>query len=463
MNARVEQSGNDTAGRPERRRKTLVVGLGETGLSCARHLAGRGVPTAIVDSRREPPGLDRLRRELPDTALFLGRFDPAVFEAAERLVVSPGVSIQEPLIQAAIARGVAVEGDIELFARAVRAPVVAITGSNGKSTVTSLLGEMALAAGLNTAVGGNLGRPALELLDDAVQLYVLELSSFQLETTASLAPRAAAILNLSPDHQDRYPDMAAYVAAKARILRGARTVVLGRDDPRVMALAGGVERLLTFGLDRPVEENAFGLRRIGGEEWLCRGHAPLAPASELLLPGRHNLANALAALALGHAIGLPAEAMRRALGRYTGLPHRTQFVAEIDGVRWYNDSKGTNPGATLAALEGFHRPDSDARTVLIAGGDAKGADFSVLADAVERCVRCLVLLGRDAPLLERALAGRVPVRHAADMAAAVAAAAEEARPGDRVLLSPACASFDMYPNYAVRGEQFMELVRERQA
>ncbi len=460
MNARMEQDGSRANG-AERRRKTLVVGLGETGLSCARYLARRGVATAIADSRAEPPGLERLRRELPDTALFLGRFEPAVFEAAERLVVSPGVSVQEPLIQAAMARGVPVEGDIELFARAARAPVVAITGSNGKSTVTSLLGEMAREAGLEAAVGGNLGRPALDLLDDRVRLYVLELSSFQLETTTSLTTRAAAILNLSPDHMDRYADMAAYIAAKARILRGAEMAVLNRDDPRVAALAGqAAGGVCWFGLDVPATEHDFGLRQIDGETWLCRGDRPLVAAASLPIPGRHNLANALAALALGDAAGLPQAAMTRALARYPGLPHRTQFVAEIGDVRWYNDSKGTNPGATLAALEGFRDPADQGRTVLIAGGDAKGADFSILGDAVAASVRCLILLGRDAPLLERALAGRAPIRHATDMAEAVALAAEEARPGDRVLLSPACASFDMYRNYIERGEHFMNLVRE---
>ena len=460
MNRQAKNVQTRIAHRPERRRKTLIVGLGETGLSCARFLAGRGVATAITDSRASPPGLERLRQELPDMALFLERFDPAVFEAAERLVVSPGVSVQEPLIQAAIERGVPVLGDIELFVKAARAPVVAITGSNGKSTVTSLLGEMARRSGIRVRVGGNLGRPALDLLDDAAELYLLELSSFQLETTRSLAARASVVLNLSPDHLDRYPDMEAYVAAKARVYQGAALGVYNRDDPRVMALLGDTGDALFFGTGEPADERSFGQCQHAGEAWLCRGDRPLVPVSELLLPGRHNIANALAALALGHGLGLSESAMREALGSFPGLPHRTQFVAEHRGVRWYNDSKGTNPGATLAALQGLHDPRSEARTVLIAGGDAKGADFSVLGETVENTVRSLILMGADAPLLARALAGRVPMLEASDMRQAVALAAGQARPGDRVLLSPACASFDRYRNYEQRGEDFMAMVRE---
>jgi len=268
------------------------------------------------------------------------------------------------------------------------------------------------------------------------------------------------VLNLSPDHLDRYPDLDAYVAAKAKVYQGAALGVFNRDDPRVMKLAGMADDALFFGTSEPENERSFGLREQAGEAWMCRGDSPLAPVSELLLPGRHNISNALAALALGHGIGLSEPAMREALRCFPGLPHRTQFVAEHQGVRWYNDSKGTNPGATLAALEGLHDPQSDARTVLIAGGDAKGADFSVLADVVERSVRSLILLGADAPRLAQALQGRVPMLEAADMPEAVALAAGQARPGDRVLLSPACASFDMYRNYEQRGEHFMVTVRE---
>ncbi|MCF1182833.1 UDP-N-acetylmuramoyl-L-alanine--D-glutamate ligase [Marichromatium gracile] len=440
--------------------KTLVVGLGKTGLSCARYLHAQGVPTAVTDSRAQPPGLDALRESLPELAVFVGGFEREVFEAAEQLVVSPGVALAEPLIAAAIARGVEVVGDIELFARAARAPICAITGSNGKSTVTSLVGLMARLAGRRAAVGGNLGEPALELLDARAELYVLELSSFQLETTHSLGAEVAVVLNLSPDHMDRYPDLAAYAAAKARIYRGARVAVVNRDDPEVMAMVAAepARALIGFTLGAPGADD-YGVRRHRGEDWICRGDTPLLECARLALAGRHNLANALAALALAEACGLPREACCKALTNFPGLAHRCELVRERDGVRWYDDSKGTNPGATVAALDGLVGENDPARVVLIAGGDGKGADFTPLRPAVARTARAVVLLGRDAPLIETVLDGVVPHRHAADMAEAVRLAAELAQPGDRVLLSPACASFDMFEGYAHRGRVFAEAVR----
>ena len=445
---------------PAPRTKTLIVGLGKTGLSCARYLAARGERVAVTDSRAEPPGLTALRAELPDVALFLGGFERAVFESADLLVVSPGVPVATPEIRAAQARGIPVVGDIELFARAAEAagvPVAAITGSNGKSTVTTLLGDMARAAGRRVAVGGNLGEPALDLLAEDRDLYVLEVSSFQLETTASLHPAVAAVLNLSPDHMDRYPDVAAYAAAKARLLHGAGTAVLNADDPQVLAMPGGDARWY-FTLGEPRGADWFGIRKSAGETWLCRGDEALLRAVEIRIPGSHNLANVLAALAMGEALGLPREAMLAAVRAFRGLPHRTEFVADKGGVAWYNDSKGTNLGACVAALEGLH-DDTAARTVLIAGGDCKGADFSELAPVAKRCARAVVLIGRDAPDLERVLQGVAPLARAADMAEAVQLALRLARPGDRVLLSPACASFDMFRNYKHRGDVFMAAVR----
>ncbi|MET0013304.1 MAG: UDP-N-acetylmuramoyl-L-alanine--D-glutamate ligase [Sedimenticola sp.] len=437
--------------------KTLVVGLGKTGLSCARFLATRDVPVAITDSREQPPGLDELRSELPDTALFLGAFETAVFEAADRLVVSPGVPVDQPLIRQAMARGVPVIGDIELFAQAVDAPVAAITGSNGKSSVTTLLGEMADRAERRVKVGGNLGEPALDLLSDEADLYVLELSSFQLETTHTLAPRVAVVLNVSADHMDRYDSMASYADAKARIYNSAEVGVFNLDDPRVMAMRGAESSALFFTLGEP-GEGTFGLRAEGDRLWLCFEQARLVAADELKVPGRHNLANALAALAMGRALDLPMAAMLDALREFKGLPHRTQFVAEHAGVRWYNDSKGTNVGACIAALNGFVSASGDDRTVLIAGGDGKGADFSDLKPVVEETARAVVLMGRDAALIAGAIGDKVPVVFAEDMDEAVARAAELALPGDRVLLSPACASFDMYRSYEHRGEVFMTTV-----
>ncbi len=437
--------------------KTLVVGLGKTGLSCARFLHARGVPLAVTDSRPRPPGLEALRAEMPDVALFLGGFQASAFEAADCLVVSPGVAVSEPLVRAAAERGAPVVGDIELFAREARAPVVAITGSNGKSTVTTLVGQMAQRGGLNVAVGGNLGDPALDLLDDQVALYVLELSSFQLETTFSLAPQAAAVLNLSPDHMDRYPSVQAYADAKARIFRGARYGVINRDDPRVVQMAESLAERVGFTLCEPAA-NDFGVRVQGGEPRLCRGSEALLAVSEMAIQGRHNQANALAALALGAGVGLGLASMLEVLRSFPGLPHRTQLVGERDGVRWYNDSKGTNVGASVAAMDGL-APSAGGRIVLIAGGDGKGADFSELRPAVERAARAVILIGRDAPLIEQALRGAVALLGAASLEEAVGIAAQTARPGDLVLLSPACASFDMFRNYEHRGEAFTQAVR----
>ncbi len=437
--------------------KTLVVGLGKTGLSCVRHLSARGVALAVADSRSNPPGLETLQEEFPNTALFVGGFEPAAFEAAERLVVSPGVSVNEPAIRGAIERGVPVVGDIELFAEEAAAPVVAITGSNGKSTVTTILGEFARRAGLNAGVGANLGTPALELLDPARELYVLELSSFQLETTWTLRPRVAVVLNVSPDHMDRYANLDDYSAAKAKIYEGAEFRVFNADDPQVMAMRRGGAGEILFSLAEP-DDNDYGVRQIDGAEWLCRGGEPLMPAAELLMPGRHNLANALAALALGHAVGFSFELMREALGEFPGLPHRTQFVLERRGVRWYNDSKGTNIGATIAALDGLAE-GGESRVVLIAGGQGKGQEFTQLAPAVARAARAVVLFGEDAPRIESALTGAAPLVRAKEMKEAVRRAAELAREGDKVLLSPACASFDMFRGYDHRGQAFVEAVR----
>jgi UDP-N-acetylmuramoylalanine--D-glutamate ligase len=508
---------------------TLIVGLGKTGLSCARYLARylpNGATLAVTDSRPNPPGLEALRDELPQLQIAVGGFNPALFAAATRLIVSPGVPISEPLIQAALARGAAVLGDVELFVQAVTnppnppfskggfsespfstggssfspfgkggrgdlstgsfQPICAITGSNGKSTVTTLVGLMAAAIGLRVAVGGNLGEPVLELLADDVDLYVLELSSFQLETTPSLRADAAVVLNIAADHLDRYSSLAAYAATKAQIYQNARVAVVNRDDPAVVAMReippsppfpkGGEEKPplekgglggfeIGFTLNAPAPGD-FGLRTIDGATWLCHGETALLPASEVLIPGRHNLANALAALALLTACA-PAADLAPAvnvLRQFPGLPHRSELVAEFKNVRWFNDSKGTNPGATIAALDGLIAPESTARVVLIAGGDGKGAEFAPLAPAVARAARAVVLIGRDAPLIAAALnadasARQIPLLYAVDMSDAVKQAAQLAQAGDCVLLSPACASFDMFDDYTHRGRVFIEMVK----
>lgn len=434
--------------------RTLIVGLGSTGLSCARYLAAQGKPVAVTDSRVRPPALDALRQELPDVAVFVGGFDETAFNAADELVVSPGVSPDEPLLQAARRRRVPIVGDVELFARAARAPVVAITGTNGKSTVTALVGELARHAGRRVAIGGNLGTPALELLASQRQepdLYVLELSSFQLETTHSLRPAAAVVLNVTEDHLDRHGDLQSYRAIKQRVYTGARVKVVNADDPLVAAMVPDGEGIrFTLGMPGPGD---FGLTSHDGRSWLCCGQRRLMSDSELLLVGRHNLANALAAMALGHAIGLPTMPMLEGLRRFPGLPHRCQWVATWDGADWYNDSKGTNVGATIAAVQGM-----PAKVVLIAGGDGKGQDFSLLRPVLGERARAVVLIGRDGPRIEAALAGCVPVAYANDMWQAVLEAHRLAHAGDSVLLSPACASFDMFHNYEERGQAFVQAV-----
>lgn len=440
-----------------RQHRTVIAGLGATGLSVARWLAARGEICAVVDTRAEPPGLAALRAEHPEVPVFLGALDAALLARATRVIASPGLALAEPALAAAAAAGVEIIGDIELFARAARAPVMAITGSNGKSTVTEWVGAMAAAAGRRAAVGGNLGTPALELLAPEVELYVLELSSFQLETTLALNAEVATILNLSPDHLDRYPDPAAYRRAKQRIFHGAHQVVVNRDDPGTLPPPGSAARCWSFGLSAPAAEHEFGVLARAGGDWLARGDRALLPAAELGIPGRHNLANALAALALGQAVGLPEAAMLRALRDFRGLPHRCRPVLARDGITWIDDSKATNVGAALAALTGLAGDAAD--LVLIAGGQGKGQDFSEFAKALAGRVRLVILIGEDAPVIERAIAGRVPVQRADSMAAAVAQARAAARAGDRVLLSPACASFDMFANYADRGEAFARAAR----
>ena len=439
----------------ERSMDTVIVGLGRTGVSCLRHLAPLGGALAVIDSRARPPGLDTARREFPNVELITGRFDESVLLSAGRVVVSPGVSLREPAIRRAAEAGAEITGDIELFARAATRPVIAVTGANGKSTVATLVDAMVRAAGRNSALGGNIGTPALDLLAGAApDWYVLELSSFQLETVRSLHPAAAAVLNITPDHMDRYRSVAEYAAAKARIYRQAEAVIVNLDDPVVRAMPPAGARFTGFTLNAP-GEGQFGVLQRGGSPWLAHGSRALMPVSELRIRGMHNAANALAALALGHAAGLPEEAMCSALRAFGGLQHRCQWIGARNGVDWYNDSKGTNVGAACAAISGLETPG---RLVLIAGGEGKGADFTPLAAAVRGRVRAAVLIGRDAMLIGNILEREIPIVHATGMAGAVAAAAELAHAGDAVLLSPACASFDMFENFEKRGEAFATAV-----
>lgn len=437
-------------------KQRIIVGLGVTGLSVARYLAGRDLPFAVCDTRTNPPGLDKLKRFAPMADLYLGELDAQLLSSADELIVNPGIPLSTPAIQTAIQAGVKVVGDIELFARAVDAPIVAITGSNAKSTVTTLVGLMAEKAGRRVAVGGNIGTPALDLLDSKADLYVLELSSFQLETTEALNAEVATVLNISEDHMDRYADLGAYHLAKHRIFRGARQVVVNRDDALTRPLVADRLPCWSFGLDKP-DFRGFGLIEQDGQKHLAFEFKALMPVSELKIRGAHNQANALAALALGHAVGLPMTAMLDALRDFPGLPHRCQWVGQHAGVDYYDDSKATNVGAALAAIEGFGGT-LQGRQVLIAGGDGKGADFSPLCEPISRYCRAVVLLGRDADKLEQVLKSHVPLQRVSSLDEAVNAAASLAQPGDAVLLSPACASLDMFANFEERGRLFAAAV-----
>jgi UDP-N-acetylmuramoylalanine--D-glutamate ligase len=432
---------------------SVVVGLGKTGASCLRYLAKRGMPVRATDSRRIPPGLEELGALGRSLDLRLGGFDLSLLDGASQVLMSPGVPLEEPIARAARDRGIEVLGDVELFARNVQAPVIGITGTNGKSTVTSLVARMAAAAGRSVLAGGNLGVPALDLLEQPVpDLYVLELSSFQLETTWTLKLLAAVVLNVTADHMDRYATVVDYARAKSRIFAHADTVVLNADDPLVSAMRGHAGRTVTFSVER--EDADFCLLRSGAETLLARRGEGLLEISRLKIAGRHNAANALAALALGDAAGLPMPAMLEALESFAGLPHRSEWIADVAGVRFVDDSKGTNVGATIAAVAGMPGP-----LVMIAGGLGKGQDFTPLAQAFRGKVRHVVLIGKDAPALAAALEGVCPIEIAASMQEAVFAAARAARAGDTVLLSPACASFDMFRDYGHRGDVFAAAVR----
>lgn len=438
----------------------LIVGLGETGFSCARYFTRLKLPFTFLDSRLNPPKLSEFQKEFPHATYHLGSFDPIHFQDCKQLIVSPGVDLNEENISTAIKQyKLKPIGDIELFAQHSHAPVIAITGSNAKGTVTSLVGDMIDKAKLKVAVGGNIGNPALDLLDGPIpDFYVLEISSFQLETTYHLRPKLASILNISPDHLDRHKTLAAYIQAKQRIYQECEIALWNREDlntyPNFKA-----KKIISFGLKslKP-DAKEFGLQVVDQKTYLAEANQILLSVEKMPIKGRHNWANALAALTIGHAIGLPTTAMLTALCQFKGLPHRCQWVKEHAGVTWYNDSKATNVGATLAALNGLG-PAISGKIVLIAGGLAKGADFSLLHDPIKRYVKKMILIGRDAALLKNTLAKSTDIELSADLAQAVNLAHQTATQGDIVLLSPACASMDMFKNYEERGDIFIDLAR----
>ncbi|MCC6202491.1 MAG: UDP-N-acetylmuramoyl-L-alanine--D-glutamate ligase [Gammaproteobacteria bacterium] len=448
------------ATRPQQRHQVAIIGLGLTGLSCARYCRRRGWSFFVADTRAEPPLLPTLRAEDAAVEVFTGMLPAALLTRAERIVLSPGLPLELPELAAARAAGVPIVGDIELFLETARAPVIAITGANGKSTVTTLVAALLTAAGRQVRAGGNLAPAALDLLGpDEPECYVLELSSFQLERTPSLRSAAATLLNISPDHFDRHGDLERYAAIKRGVYRNTGCAVLNRDDPRASTPVPAAPQQRWFTLQPAQAQDDYALLPQADGAWLGRAGQPLLPVAALRLAGRHNVANALAACALvdGLAAGtIGDEPMRQVLREFPGLPHRCQWVARVAGVDWYDDSKATNIGAAVAAIEGLYAARSG---VVIAGGQGKGADFTEFAALLARRLRAVVLLGQDAPLIRRALPRGFPASIVADMPAAVAAAAELARPGDAVALAPACASLDMFSSYAARGDAFAAAVR----
>lgn len=439
-----------------------VVGLGLTGLSYARYLESANIPYVIMDTRKAPPMLDVFEEEFAQSrflrAVHLGGLHQDSLMHANEILLSPGFPMADPALQEAIAAGVKVHGDMSLFSEHCEGDIVAITGSNAKSTVTAWLGHMAAKAGVRYALGGNIGTPVLDLLnEDKKSLYILELSSFQLEATPQLNALAAGILNISADHQDRYEGMAAYHQTKQRVYRGARKIVFNRHDPLTQPLLAEGVQSVGFGLDEP-DLGQFGVRQRDGVEYLAKGFDLLLPVASLSLPGQHNVQNALAALALGEFAGLALEPMLAALQDFSGLAHRCEFVDTVAGVDFINDSKGTNTGASVAALEGL---GAKQKLVLIAGGVGKGADFSELHEAVKKYCRALICIGEDGQKIAEALAGSVQeIEQAENMTVAVRKALDLAHVGDAVLLSPACASFDMFANFEARGDAFKEAVSE---
>jgi UDP-N-acetylmuramoylalanine--D-glutamate ligase len=434
----------------------LIVGLGQTGLSCARFLATRALSVAVMDTREQPPALPSLQQDYPQVVIKTGGLDQEWLLQADMIILSPGIDPRLPEIRTAREAGIEIVGDIELFARHADAPVIAITGSNGKSTVTTLLALMAQLAGKDVRTGGNLGTPALDLLSDvAPDFYVLELSSFQLETVRSLNALAAVVLNVSPDHLDRYDSVQDYQNAKQQIYHGDGVMVMNLDDPVVSAMTLPERIRIGFSLHQ-TQGVDFGLLQHNGETWLAEGHEPLLAVSQMKLVGSHNIANALASLALGSAMALPMTVMLSALQEFKGLPHRCRLVRELNGVRWYNDSKATNVGACIAAIDGMA---GNGGIVLIAGGVGKDQDFSALTETLQKAVHAVVLIGEDANKIAAVIPAHIKQQHAQDMTAAVTLARQLANGGDNVLLSPACASFDMFSGYAERGDKFEQAVR----
>ncbi len=438
----------------------VVVGLGKTGLSCVRYLSKQGLNIAVTDSREDPPQLISLKSEFGSIPVYLGNISAKVLLASDQIILSPGVSLENKSVKKAIDHGIPVIGDVELFCQQVQAPIIAISGSNGKSTVTTLVAEMTHNAGLKTCVGGNLGTPVLELLDKPVpDVYVLELSSFQLETTFSLNAHASVVLNVTPDHMDRYESLDEYTGAKNKIYSGQGLMVINQDDKAVSAMSDDSRESISYSLSRP-EENNFGVMIDNNELWLCQGDNKIIKKDELVIKGEHNIANALASMALASSVNVPANTIIETLKAFKGLQHRCQLVKTINDVSWYNDSKATNVGACIASIKGLC---DLGEIILIAGGDSKGADLSSLASVVNQNVKHVLLMGIDANKLADVIRKNVSFEFVVDMDEAVNCASQIATRGDLVLLAPACASLDMYDNFQQRGDAFVSAVNTLEA
>ena len=436
----------------------VVAGLGISGVAAVNFLHKKGYRVAVTDSRANPPGADQIPESVEKV---FGQLDQDLLLQAEEIIISPGLDPKLAPIQAAIANNIPVVSEIQILRRETDKPIVAITGSNAKSTVTTLIGLMAKNAGVHVAVGGNLGRPALDLVQDQPDLYVLELSSFQLETTSNLKAKVAVVLNMSEDHLDRHGDMLGYHAAKHRIFQGAEQVVFNRDDALTRPLIADSTPIQSFGLNAP-DLNQYGiLKDDDGTIWLARGRERLLKSSQMYIQGTHNVANALACLALGEAIGLPLNIMLDTLKTFKGLEHRCEFVQEINQVRYYNDSKGTNIGATLAALDGLGAAieAQGGKVAIILGGQGKGQDFTALNASLKKYAKVAVLIGQDRPIIEQAIQGTTSILHAESLLEAVQLCQVQTQAHDVVLLSPACASFDMFTGYPQRGKMFVEIVQ----
>ena len=433
----------------------VIVGLGKTGLSCFRYLSNQGLNVAITDSREEPPELLELKAEFESASVYLGQINEQVLLASDQIILSPGVSLDNKSIKLSIENNIPVFGDIELFCQKAQAPIIAVSGSNGKSTVTTIVAEMTRLAGLKTYVGGNIGIPALDLLSDSTpDLYVLELSSFQLETTYSLNAHASVVLNVSPDHMDRYSSLEDYANTKKRIYSGQGLMVLNKDEEYIHSIIDSKRDTIYFSLGAPEGEN-FGLINHNNEVWLSQGNEKIINKNQLKIKGEHNISNALAAMALAGAVNVPTNIMADVLKNFTGLEHRCQLVREIDNVSWYNDSKATNVGACIAAITGLCELGN---IILIAGGDSKGADLSSLNPIVKKYIKRVFLFGIDANKLADVMGSDVDKEFVNNMNEAVKGASKIADSDDIVLLAPACSSLDMYKNYQQRGDAFISAI-----